>query len=162
MSTTTVYRTLPHNLPAVWEALSDTAGIHRFHPLIERSPLRKGSPATGVGSERTCYFYDGNHIAERVTGSDPLRSIEVEIVEGSMPLRCARARFDLEAGPAASTRVRMTMTYEPKFGVLGRLMDSLVMRRKFTGMMTLLVEALDEHLRTGETIERGFSPARAA
>lgn len=158
MSSITVERTFDHPRDAVWNALADFGGIYRFHPLVEHSPLNDG-PSQGLGAERTCHFYDGNHIQERVVDVQDQQAIEVEIFEGSMPLACANARFELESDQQTSTHLRMTLRYEPKFGVLGRVMDTLMMRRKFTGMMTLLLGALDEHLRTGELIGKDFRPA---
>lgn len=157
MSTVSIDRTLDQPLHAVWAAFDDFGGVYRFHPFVERSPLADNTPAEGLGAERVCHFYDGNHVRERVTGRDPLRSLDVEITEGSMPLRCANAHIELHP-EGTGTRVRMTMRYEPSMGVLGKVMDRLMMRRKFAQLLTTVLAALDEHLRTGETIGKGFRP----
>lgn len=162
MTTVTIERTIDQTLPTVWGAFADFGGVARFHPFVQRSPLGEGTPAQGVGAERVCHFYDGNHVRERVLRSEDMRSMEVEITEGSMPLRSAVALIELSPTSEGQTRVSMSMTYEPKMGVLGKVMDALMMRRKFGQMLGLVLAGLDEHLRTGQTIERDFRPAAAA
>lgn len=146
----------------VFAVLADTAGIHRFHPFIERSPLHEGTPAQGVGSERTCHFSDGNSVSERVVAFEADTSLRIDIYEGTMPLNAAAAQFTLSDAPGGGTLVQMDMDYTPKFGVLGQAMDALVMRRKFTGMLDLLLAGLDEHLRTGAVIDGSFTGVAAA
>ncbi len=162
MSTLSITRSIAQPRPAVWQALADFGGVHRFHPLVERSPLHEGTPPQGVGAERTCHFYDGNQVQERVVEAQTDRALEIEMFAGSMPIRDARIRFELSATAGNTTEIRTTMRYVPKLGLLGRLMDTLMIRRKLSGTLDLLFDALDEHLRTGEPIGRGFVPSRAA
>ncbi|MEO0601379.1 MAG: SRPBCC family protein [Myxococcota bacterium] len=150
MSIVWVQREITHAPAAVWEVVADIGGIHRFHPAVARSPLT-GSQERGVGAERTCHFHDGNHIDERVVAWEEGHSLEVDIVRGSFPLVRARARFVLEPVPTG-TRVTMRMDYKPKFGPVGFVMDQLMMKRQFRGLMARILEGLETHLSTGQII----------
>ncbi len=146
MSTVTVTRTIPVDTRTVWAALADFGGIHRFHPYLESSPILNGK-ARGEGAERRCEFKDGNHICERVVEWKEGESMTVDIYEGSMPL--ARAQGTLAVVPESSgteATVTFTMDYTPKMGPLGALMDVLMMRRKFTGMMEEILAGLESFL----------------
>ena len=66
----------------------------------------------------------------------------IDIVEGSMPLSCARGRMEVSE-VEGGTEVVFTMRYEPRYGIAGRMMDLMMMRRSFrapasvrTGSMT--------------------------
>ena len=162
MGSITVQRTVSHSPDIVWPALADFGGIYRFHPLVERSQVHPGTPTTGLGAERTCHFHDGNKIDERVVGFEDGKSLDVEIYEGTMPLKTARARMEIRPAGEGQTAVTMSMEYTPKFGVMGRAMDVLMMNRKFRQILTSVLAALDEHLTTGETIGPKFRPSKAA
>ncbi len=162
MGTATAERTLPHDPQTVWQSIADFGGIHRFHPLVDKSPINAGAPSTGLGAERTCHFHDGNEIKERVVAFEDGRSLDVDIYEGTMPLASARARLEVIPSPNGRTTVRMSMEYTPKFGVLGKAMDALMMRRKFGSILDSVLAGLDHHLTTGETIGPKFRPSKAA
>ncbi|MBX2796911.1 MAG: SRPBCC family protein [Myxococcales bacterium] len=150
MSTVHIERPMSHGADRVWEALSDIGGIYRFHPLVARSPLTS-SHATGLGASRTCHFHDGNHIDERVVGWQEGERVDIEIVRGSMPLKQAHASLAVRPSAEGSV-VSMTMDYTPKFGIVGSVLDALMMRRQFRKVVSQILEGLDEHLRSGDVV----------
>lgn len=162
MSTITAKRLLNRPCEAVWSALADIGGVHRFHPLVASSPLQPGSPTAGIGAERTCHFTDGNTVKERVAELDEGKRLVIEIVAGTLPMNSARATFRLDARGNDETHVEMEMTYTPKFGVLGRAMDALVIKRKLGGVMAQVLEGLEAHLTTGAEIGADWTPSSAA
>lgn len=161
MSLISITRTYPQSPSVVFAALNDFAGVHRFHPLLESSPLVDGTPETGVGSERVCNLYDGNTLHERIVEAELNKSLTVEIVDTSMPMAKGGGRFDLTPTAAGGTELTMTMDFELKMGLLGKALDRLVVGRKFKGNLELLLAALGEHLKTGETIGRGWKAPAA-
>jgi carbon monoxide dehydrogenase subunit G len=135
----------------VWQALSQFDQIYRFHPRVSHSP-RVGSINSGVGASRVCHFHDGNKITEKVVAWEEGRSLTVEIVEGSMPLSCARAHIEVEPLGPDRTRVLFHMAYDPKYGILGRAMDALMMRSQFQKILGQVLEGLELHLESGATV----------
>lgn len=140
----------------------DLRPLHRsIHPprcTFESSPINAGTPERGVGAERHCHLYDGNHIQERVTQLVEGQRLALEVFDTSMPLRSADAVFELAPTPNGGTELTMTFTYVVKYGLLGKAMDGLMLRRMMTASLTRLLAALDDHLKTGAVIERGWNP----
>jgi hypothetical protein len=159
MSSVTVSRETARPVSQVWSALSDFGGVHRFSAGVESSPINPGTPSSGVGSERNCQLYDGNHIQERVTESIEEQKLGIEIFETSMPLESAAGTFTLSPTPSGGTRVSMEMNYVVKFGFVGRLMDSLMMKKMMTASLDGMLAGLDHHLTTGETVGKGWKAA---
>lgn len=156
MSLITITQSYPQSPSEVFAALNDFAGIHRFHPLLESSPLVAGTPETGPGSERVCKLYDGNTLHERIVDAEPDKSLTIEIVDTSMPMAKGGGRFDLAPTAGGGTELTMTMDFELKLGLLGKALDRLIVGRKFKGNLELLLAALAEHLDTGQDIPRGW------
>ncbi len=162
MATITINRTVDAPLDRVWALLSDFGSIHRYHPGVESSPITDGTPSSGVGSERVCNLYDGNHLTERVTESVQGKRLAIEVVDSSMPMKTAGGTFVLQPAGPNRTEVAMTMEYVLKFGPLGMLMDKLVLERSMTRSLDALLAGLDHHAQTGELIEQGWKPAQTA
>ena len=158
MSVITVSRKLSAPVAKVWEVLSDFGGVHTWSAGVEESPINDGTPTSGVGSERNCQLYDGNHIQERVTQSIELKQLSIEIFETSMPMKRAEAVFALSPAPGGGTDVKVTMDYTVKYGPIGAAMDVLMMRRMMTGTFNNLLASLDHHVTTGEAIGKGWKP----
>ena len=146
----------------MWEVLSDFGSVHRYHPGVESSPINDGTPTSGAGSERVCHLYDGNHLTERVTDSVEGEKLVIEIIDSSMPMKSAAGVFDLRPIGQGKTEVTLTMQYVVKFGPLGAIMDKLLLERTMTRGLNALLAGLDQHVRTGETIGKGWKPARVA
>jgi hypothetical protein len=160
MSLVHVSRPLAFPVEQVWEKLSDFGGIHRYSAGVQASPINPGTPERGLGAERNCQLYDGNHIQERVTEAVQNRSLALEVFDTSMPLKSATARFDLS--PAGDGCVlEMTMEYQVKYGPVGWLMDAMMLNRAMTGSLSNLLAGLEAHLRTGDDIPKGWRPASA-
>ena len=159
MSSITISRTYPQSPATVFGALNDFAGIHQFHPLLTSSPLVDGTPSTGAGSERICYLHDGNTIHERLIDANPDESLTVEVVDTSMPVSKMVGKFTLVPAAEGGTELTMAADFEMKMGLLGKVLDKLVVARKFQGNLELLLASLGEYLQTGQPVARGFKSA---
>jgi uncharacterized protein YndB with AHSA1/START domain len=162
MSVFTVTRTLKHPVKQVWALLDDFGGIHRWSAGVKSSPINAGTPEHGVGSERHCSLYDGNSIQERVTESVDQQRLALEVFKSSMPLKRGSALFELAPTAEGGTQLSMTFDYDMKYGILGKAMDALMVRKSMEGSLTRLLAALDEHLATGDLISEGWTPVKAA
>jgi len=157
MSRISINRTVDASSPEVWEILADFGGVHRFHPLVERSPLLSDNNS-GVGATRRCEFYDGKSITERVIDWTEGRSMRVAIIEGDMPMDEAVAELSVRPIEGGRSEVTMTMEYEPSFGFAGKIMDKLMMRFMFKNMCGKVLDGLDTHARTGSSIGKKGKP----
>ena len=158
MAQFTVSRTLPQPPAEVWATLADFGGISRWAAGIESSPINPGAPERGLGAERYCTLYDGNHLQERIVEFTDGESMTIDVFETSMPLKTSRFRFDVEAASAGTT-LSVTGAYDVKFGLVGKVMDSLVMKKMMGKNFAGLLASLEHHLATGEEIGQGWKPA---
>lgn len=144
MSQLRVERLTPASAAACWAYLADFGQIDLFNPHLSGSHLLPGSPESGLGCERQCDLKDGrNHLRERVVDWQEGRSYTVQIIASTMPIRDAFTTLALEP-VAQATRLVMEMRYEPRFGLLGQVADSLILRRKMASLMRGVLQGLAE------------------
>lgn len=111
----------------VWKAIADFQGIGEFHPYIKTVDLLTENNG-GLGSKRTCHFNDGSDIDEEI----------IEWVEGekytingsnfSLPLKVLHGTVGVRTVDGMS-EAYMKIEYQPKFGLIGKLMSTMLMKR---------------------------------
>lgn len=141
MATVIVSKVLRAPISAVWNTWDKFGEIDTFNPALNRSILIDGSAETGLGAKRQCDFADGkNYIREEIIGYVKEKKLEVNIYDGTVPLKTATATFDFVVQTPHQTKVTMTMTFTPKFGVLGLVLIPL-MKPQFKKDMAALLDA---------------------
>lgn len=139
-----VERNIAAEASVVWALLADFPHIDAFNPHLSRSLQIGDTPAEGVGAERRCELKDGRGwLEERVVDWRPGEGYTVEIVAGVMPIRAVRTTLAVTPNGAGS-RAIMQMSYTPKLGALGRLLDRLMLRRKMTELMHGVLQGLEQ------------------
>lgn len=139
MAKVTVNRTINAPLEKVWESWDDFGDIYKFNPNLKNSYLLKGSQSSGKGAKRQCDINDGkNWIREEVVDYVPRKRMKIHIYEGTMPLKVAIATLSFQQINNHQTKVTMDMDFEPKMGILGKLMIP-IMKPKFKGMLDSLL-----------------------
>lgn len=141
---------------AVWNVLADLEAVRLYNPAV--AEVRREGP-DGIGAIRHCVVKPKGWMRERVVGWEPLRSIELDMVDSSWPVAFMRWKTTLRA-EGRSTRVEQDFSYRFKFGPIGALLDALFMRRKMNEGMQQLFAALKQHVEG--TAERESSPALVA
>jgi len=142
MHNITVGKTLNAPRDAVWASWADFGNIAVWHPFVSNSKLL-GDPAEPVqlGSRRQCDLADGkNVVRERIVEFTPPERLKIEMYDGTLPMKTVIATISFGAPDAGRTRVVMAMDFEPKYGLLGKLMVPMI-KRQFRKMFTELLEA---------------------
>lgn len=138
----------------VWNAWDDYAHIEKFNPNLSRSFLLDGSQATGLGAERQCTLTDGkNYIQERIVEYRPNQRMKVEIFNGTFPLKDNYATIDMRQTGPNRTELHFKMEFEPKYGLLGRLMVPM-MKPQFRKLLRKLIDANKAYIERGEVVAR--------
>lgn len=132
----------------VWEELSDIGNIYEWNPGVQESHLTS-EISQGVGASRHCDLEDGNYLDEDVIEWDPSRVLTIRTARTSLPLQRADIRFTLQEIEEGTT-VRIISDYELKYGLLGKLLDALFVRRKFSRAMDTLLAGLKEQVEAGQ------------
>jgi uncharacterized protein YndB with AHSA1/START domain len=153
MAEVTIKRLINAPVEKVWESWDDFANIDQFNPNLNASFLINDSKKTGLGAERQCDLVDGkNYIQERIIDYVPNRRIVVDIYNGTLPLKRAKATIALRP-VGGQTELSFTMEFIPKMGVLGKMMVPL-MKPQFRKLLTKLVEANKSFAETGQMVHR--------
>ena len=154
MPSVNITKTVDAPVSEVWNSWDDFANIDKFNPNLNRSFLIDNNGETGLGATRQCNLSDGkNHIQERIVEYQPERKLTVDIYNGTMPLKSARAEVAMRPVGANRTELSFTMTFVPKFGLLGRMMVPL-MKPQFRKLLTQLVEGNRAYVEDGVVIAR--------
>src|SRR5258707_2043983 len=113
----------------VWEALSNIEELEQYDPTVKRS--RALSPATsGIDAIRKVDMKDGkNWFEEKVTVWKPNEALTYELTVCSFPVQQLKHSYRFEQ-IGHQTRVKQVMEYEVKYGLIGKILDILIIRKQ--------------------------------
>ncbi len=74
-----------------------------------------------------------------------MQALTMRIVGTNLPFRSADIRFTLE-DHGGETQVTVSPVYALKFGILGRVLDSLFVRRQYRRGMVNLLQGLKQNV----------------
>ena len=100
-----------------------------------------------LGSCRRCELGGKNYLDEEVVSFEPSSKISFRITDTNLPFASADIRFNLDA-QGNTTQVEVSPLYSLKFGLVGRLLDTLVVRRTYRKGMRELLQGLKSHVET--------------
>lgn len=143
---TTLHHEIQVNAPIsrVWQTLANLEEVAKYNPLVKHTD-NVGEKRACLGAERHCDFKDGGFSNERVITFKPEQVIGIEIVKSSWPLVFCRWYTHLES-KNGGTFVSQDLEYQVKFGIVGKLMDALIMRRKFDGILDDIFKGLKKYV----------------
>ena len=156
---TTIKSEVQINAPKehVWELVADLGGVVNYHPFVTNS-FYNTDRETGIGAARTCEFGPNSVIEERAVEWNERKSytLAIDFTKGQKPpIRDIQAQVSVkEAG--SSTLAAIKMSYEPKFGPAGAMMDRFVIRPRFEKLLSGLMTGMKHHAETGEPIDQSF------
>ncbi len=152
MADVTVKRVVNAPVADVWASWDNFGDIYKFNPNLKSSRLLSGSNDTGRGARRQCDMADGkNHILERIIGYTPEKEMVIDIYDGTLPLKSAKATLRFVSTTNNRTEVSMRMDFVPKMGLLGKMMIPM-MKPQFRKMLQGLVDANAAFVERGEEV----------
>jgi uncharacterized protein YndB with AHSA1/START domain len=127
----------------VWDVLSDLEAVQQYNPGVRRATV-EGSQRSGVGARRSCDLHPKGRVVERVTHWEDGRAVGLEVAESDWPIHFMRWVTHIEPHERG-TRVSQSLEYQVKFGLLGWILDRLVMKRKLTTTLDAVFASLARH-----------------
>ena len=127
----------------VWALLSDLEGVAAWAPNIADCRLLS-SRRRGVGATRRVRHVTGIVLDEEIVTWDESRGFTYEIRGRLGPLRRVRESWTVASAPTsclASARIQ----YDVRFGILGRVVDRLLVRLLLRRQMSLGLWGLKHH-----------------
>jgi ligand-binding SRPBCC domain-containing protein len=131
----------------VWSALASLDALERYDPGVKKSEIVSAT-REGPGAARRCDLTPGGWFKEKVGDWRPQEAISFELFECTLPVRRLRHSYTL-APDGGGTLVRQRMEYELKFGPLGKLMDAVMVRRKWNAGIKGFFAGLKRYVETG-------------
>lgn len=114
----------------VWNVLANLELLDKYDPVTVKS-VATTSNKTGIGAGRKCdVLPKGNWFEEKVVEWRPCEGLAFELTACGLPVKQLKHTYVLKQ-EGDRTRVSQKMEYEMKFGFLGRLMNSLFVRKKW-------------------------------
>jgi carbon monoxide dehydrogenase subunit G len=137
----------------VWTVLADLGAIQQFNPGVKKSYYTSES-RQGVGASRVCELRPLGAIEESALDWQEGKSFTLDIrpLSKAPPFKKATGRFQLDS-VGQKTRVALDIDYTLRFGLLGRLLDALMVRPQFRKAVPELLLGLKHHVETGEPVD---------
>lgn len=131
----------------VWRVLAELEALEAYDPGVARS--RRTSPQRdGVGAARRCELTPRGWFEERVTEWRPGEALAFELSACNLPVELLRHRYTL-VPDGGGTRVTQHMEYRLRYGHLGRLLDALVVRRRWDAGIKAFFAGLKDFVEAG-------------
>jgi ribosome-associated toxin RatA of RatAB toxin-antitoxin module len=128
---TTLYNEITVNasIDKVWTILTDLERLEQYDPTVKKS-TKLSSEKTGIGSKRKVLMLDGkNWFEEKVTVFQPNEALTFKLTDCSFPIDRLKHSYSFEK-IGNQTKVKQVMEYTVKFGLFGRILDRIMIRKQ--------------------------------
>ncbi len=132
----------PHHV--VWATLEDFGGVSDWAPYMKRSKL-VGSLRTGVGTRRIMHHDLGFNFEEMVTKWVDGEGYSFEVYRAPYPMKDVHETWSAHHDNGLST-VTTQVTYSMRLGVLGRLLDWVLVQFVVKREMRAGLRGLKQHV----------------
>lgn len=113
----------------IWEALANIENLEKYDPTVEGSKALTES-ISGIQAKRKVNMKDGkNWFEEKITEFEPNKALTFELTACSFPVHQLKHSYTFESD-GDQTNVKQVMKYKVKFGILGRIMDALMIKKQ--------------------------------
>ncbi len=154
MPTVKAARDMNASSSKIWGVLSDYSNIQAFHPRVQTVDQLSDSDR-GLGAKRRCNFYDKTSAVEEIIDWNEGQSFTVVITEAAMPVVDATAIMGVNKIDEHRSQVFLELTYTPKWGILGKIIDVVMLRMAMRRIFSQVLKGLQHHVETGELIGNG-------
>lgn len=131
----------------VWRVLNFIGEIENFHPLIKKSYVTT-NVKSGLGAKRYCELLPMGKMEEEAIEWDEGKSFVMKVIGGKMlpPFLFMKGKVCLEELGVKRTKVSFSFSYQLKYGVLGNLMNILLIKPQFKKAPPKYVQGLKEYV----------------
>lgn len=140
----------------VWEVVADFPAVETWAPQVTKS-YALGAKERGVGAERHCDIKGFGGIDEAITEWTEGRSLAYRVTPLG-PLGVSYSRWTVNEINDTSSEVLVELSYDLRFGLFGRVLHKIMMRRKLKQAFSKSLEALKKRVETGMLVR----PRRSA
>jgi len=128
---TTLHNEIIINAPIekIWEALTQIEELDKYDPTVKKSTAIT-SEKIGMGAARKVDMLDGkNWFEEKVTTFKEYESLTYELTACSFPVHKLKHSYSFQK-MGNQIKVNQVMVYQIKFGFIGKILDTLLIRKQ--------------------------------
>jgi ribosome-associated toxin RatA of RatAB toxin-antitoxin module len=113
----------------IWDVLSKVDELDKYDPAVMKSKATS-EIRSGIGATRKVDMRDGkNWFEEKCTLSKPNESLAYELTACSFPIHRLKHAYSFEK-IGSKVKVKQTMEYEVRYGWVGKILDTIVIRKQ--------------------------------
>lgn len=129
----------------IWGALSQVEELEKYDPTVKTSRAISENKS-GAGAKRKVEMKDGkNWFEEKISTWLPNEELSYELTACSFPVQQLRHTYRFEK-IGNSISVSQVMTYKIKYGLLGKILDALVVRKQSDAGIKLFFSGLKSYV----------------
>ncbi len=138
----------------VWEMIADLGGVVNFHPFVTQS-YYTSQQKEGAGASRICEFGENLSVEEKAIEwrEGESYTVAVDFVKGMKPpIRDMRGTMTVKPDGNGGSIASILIHYQPRFGIVGQLMDRFMIRSRYETMIPGMMQGLKHYAETGEVV----------
>lgn len=152
---TTITKKLEINAPQekVWEVISNLGAVQDYNPTVKKSYYNTEIKSE-IGAGRICEFSPMGKVIEKAVEWNHGKSYKLQIkpIEKLPFFKEGEALFTLNSISPDKTTVEVIFDYKNSGGLLGKAMNSLMLKNNFNQGFEGILKGLKKHIEEGETI----------
>lgn len=138
----------------VWDIVSNLGDIYKFHPGVSKSYYTT-EEAEGVGAARICELLPAGKILETVKSWEDGSGfvLQIDPIEKAPPVKDFTGHFQLKEINLNSTNVSLTVSYEMKLGLVGDILNKVMIKSKLEKGIDALLAGLKVYIEKGMEVK---------
>jgi ligand-binding SRPBCC domain-containing protein len=114
----------------IWSILTDLELLDKTDPTVKKATLISTNK-TGLEAKRKVLMQDGkNWFDEKITVFKPNEELVYQLTDCSFPIKGLKHTYSFQK-IGNQTKVQQEMEYTVKFGIIGVLMDKMMIGKQF-------------------------------
>lgn len=148
------------NTPAaVWDVLKDFGSVSDWAPTVSESHYLTAQ-TDGVGTGRHCHVVGFGNIQEHVTDWHKGKGFAYSVTALG-PLAASSSSWWLTRIDDQTTKLEVVFSYDIRFGLFGKILHKLVMRKKLEQSLPETLAATKKHVEKNHRFVPGQAPLAA-
>ena len=128
-------------LDKIWSVLTDLELLDKTDPTVKKATLISENK-TGLNAKRKVLMQDGkNWFDEKITIFKPNEELVYQLTDCSFPIKGLKHTYSFQK-IGNQTKVQQLMEYTVKFGVLGILLDKMMIGKQFNSGINKFLSGL--------------------
>ncbi|MCZ6898723.1 MAG: SRPBCC family protein [Bacteroidetes bacterium] len=139
---------------SVWKIISNLGDIYKFNPGVSKSYYTTDE-VEGVGAARICELLPAGKILETVKSWEDGSGfvLQIDPIEKAPPVKDFTGHFQLKEINLNSTNVSLTVSYEMKLGLVGDILNKVMIKSKLEKGIDALLAGLKVYIEKGMEVK---------